>query len=73
MRFAPMKQNPRGIAAALLMTVPAVASAATDIAMHRDPGCGYCENWVAQVFPRHGRACGREPDSAISVGAGNGR
>ena len=50
-----MKQNLRGIAAALLMAVPTVASAATDIAMHRDPGCGCCEKWAAQVRQQFGR------------------
>lgn len=33
----------------LLMFVPATAIAASDIAMHRDPGCGCCEKWAAQV------------------------
>lgn len=44
-----------GAAAALLMTIPAVASAAADIAMHRDPGCGCCEKWAAQVRQQFGR------------------
>ncbi len=34
---------------ALLMIVPAAAIASSDIAMHRDPGCGCCEKWAAQV------------------------
>jgi hypothetical protein len=50
-----MKHGLRGIIAALLMTVPAVASAAADIAMHRDPGCGCCEKWAAQVRQQFGR------------------
>ncbi|MCU6453303.1 DUF411 domain-containing protein [Sphingomonas sp. A2-49] len=50
-----MKHGLRGIAAALLMTIPAVASAAADIAMHRDPGCGCCEKWAAQVRQQFGR------------------
>lgn len=50
-----MKYGLRGIAAALLMTLPAVASAAADIAMHRDPGCGCCEKWAAQVRQQFGR------------------
>ncbi|MFV1919730.1 DUF411 domain-containing protein, partial [Sphingomonas sp. MJ1 (PH-R8)] len=45
----------RGAVAALLMTIPAVASAAADIAMHRDPGCGCCEKWAAQVRQQFGR------------------
>ena len=37
------------------MMVPAMASAAADIAMHRDPGCGCCEKWAAQVRQQFGR------------------
>lgn len=37
------------------MTIPAAASAAADIAMHRDPGCGCCEKWAAQVRQQFGR------------------
>ena len=50
-----MKNGVRGAVAALLMTIPAVASAAADIAMHRDPGCGCCEKWAAQVRKQFGR------------------
>lgn len=50
-----MKNGVRGAVAALLMTIPAVASAAADIAMHRDPGCGCCERWAAQVRQQFGR------------------
>ena len=50
-----MKTGVRGVAAALLMTIPAVASAAADIAMHRDPGCGCCEKWAAQVRQQFSR------------------
>ena len=50
-----MKHGVRGAVAALLMTIPAVASAAADIAMHRDPGCGCCEKWAAQVRQQFGR------------------
>lgn len=39
----------------LLMMIPAIASAAADIAMHRDPGCGCCEKWAAQVRQQFGR------------------
>lgn len=41
--------------AALLMVLPATAMAAADIAMHRDPGCGCCEKWAAQVRQQFGR------------------
>ncbi|NJR80797.1 DUF411 domain-containing protein [Sphingomonas sp. 36D10-4-7] len=37
------------------MTIPTVASATADIAMHRDPGCGCCEKWAAQVRQQFGR------------------
>jgi len=40
---------------ALLLLVPASALAAADIAMHRDPGCGCCEKWAAQVRQQFGR------------------
>jgi hypothetical protein len=50
-----MKHGLRGSVAALLLTIPAVASAAADIAMHRDPGCGCCEKWAAQVRQQFGR------------------
>ena len=50
-----MKNGVRGAVAALLMTIPAVASAAADIAMHRDPGCGCCEKCAAQVRQQFGR------------------
>ena len=50
-----MKNGVRGAVAALLMTIPAVASAAADIALHRDPGCGCCEKWAAQVRQQFGR------------------
>ncbi len=45
----------RMIAAALAMALPAAAIAATPIVVHRDPGCGCCEKWVAQVRAQFGR------------------
>lgn len=36
--------------------VAAPAMAASDIVMHRDPGCGCCEAWAAQVAKQFGRA-----------------
>lgn len=41
--------------AALMMIIPAGASVAADIVMHRDPGCGCCEKWAAQVRAQFGR------------------
>lgn len=50
-----MKKSISGIAAAFLMMLPAAASAAADITMHRDPGCGCCMKWAAQVRQQFGR------------------
>jgi hypothetical protein len=36
-------------AACLALGVPSLAIAAADIVVHRDPGCGCCEQWAAQV------------------------
>lgn len=45
-----------GLLAALLMLgMPSIAAAAADIVMHRDPGCGCCEKWAAQVRQQFGR------------------
>lgn len=35
--------------------VPALAIAAGPIVMHRDPGCGCCSQWAAQVRKQFGR------------------
>ncbi len=37
-----------------LLSTPVMA--ATDIIMHRDPGCGCCEKWAAQVRAAFGRS-----------------
>lgn len=50
-----MNQRLSGFVAAILMTIPVASSAASDIAMHRDPGCGCCEKWAAQVRQQFGR------------------
>lgn len=50
-----MKRPVRAAMAALLMMIPATAIAAADIAMHRDPGCGCCEKWAAQVRQQFAR------------------
>lgn len=41
------------ILAIALFATPAMA--ASDILMHRDPGCGCCEKWAAQVRAAFGR------------------
>lgn len=45
----------RAFAAALLLWVPATAMAAGDIVVHRDPGCGCCSKWAAQLRQQIGR------------------
>ena len=45
----------RMIAAALALALPVAAIAATPIVVHRDPGCGCCEKWAAQVRAQFGR------------------
>ncbi len=39
-----------------LALVAAPTMAAGDIVMHRDPGCGCCEEWAAQVAKEFGQA-----------------
>mgnify|MGYP001552180138 CR=1 FL=1 len=43
------------IAAILALGTPSLAVAAADIIVHRDPGCGCCEQWAAQVRQQFGR------------------
>ena len=50
-----MKLSIRSALAAAAMMMPAAALAANGIAMHRDPGCGCCEKWAAQVRQQFGR------------------
>ncbi len=45
----------RTLTVALLLAAPAAAQAAGDIVMHRDPGCGCCSKWAAQVQAAFGR------------------
>jgi hypothetical protein len=46
----------RTYAAALALGLPAAAIAVAPIAMHRDPGCGCCEQWAKQVKAQFGRS-----------------
>lgn len=46
----------RFLAAALALAAPVAALAADPIVVHRDPGCGCCEKWAAQVKAQFGRA-----------------
>ena len=50
-----MKLLIRSALVAAAMMMPAAALAANSIAMHRDPGCGCCEKWAAQVRQQFGR------------------
>lgn len=51
------------ILALALIATPALA--ATDIVMHRDPGCGCCEKWAAQVSARLAE---KSVSSTIAIG-----
>jgi hypothetical protein len=42
-------------ALAMALSLIGTAAAAGDIVMHRDPGCGCCEKWAAQVKASFGR------------------
>ena len=50
-----MKSALRFALTAAALLVPVAASAATPIVMHRDPGCGCCAKWAAQVQQQLGR------------------
>lgn len=43
------------LAALLALGTPSLAMAAADIIVHRDPGCGCCEQWASQVRQQFGR------------------
>lgn len=59
-----MKKIAKGLGCSALLraavlaiaAVPAVATAASQIVMHRDPGCGCCSQWAAQVRKQFGRS-----------------
>lgn len=44
------------VLAVLMLGTASVANAANEIVMYRDPGCGCCEKWAAQVRQKFGRA-----------------
>jgi|TARA_R110000868_G_scaffold220473_2_gene471712 hypothetical protein len=50
-----MKNTVRSALAALALAIPATALTAGEIVMHRDPGCGCCAKWAAQVRKQFGR------------------
>jgi hypothetical protein len=43
------------LAAVLVFGIPSLAIAAQDIIVHRDPGCGCCQQWANQVRQQFGR------------------
>jgi hypothetical protein len=45
----------KALLAALMLALPAGALTAQQIVVHRDPGCGCCEKWAAQVRSQFGR------------------
>lgn len=45
----------RHLLGASLMLLATAANAAGPIVVHRDPGCGCCEQWAAQVRAQFGR------------------
>lgn len=50
-----MKNGFRNAIVAAALFLPASAMAANGIVMHRDPGCGCCSKWAAQVQAAFGR------------------
>ena len=50
-----MKIALRSALTAAALLIPVAVSAATPIVMHRDPGCGCCAKWAAQVQRQLGR------------------
>jgi len=51
-------------AAMLLAAVPSAAMAATEVVVHRDPGCGCCEKWVQAVRAKLGWKVAVRDDAA---------
>lgn len=51
-----MNTRLRSVIAALALMLPAGVMAANQIDMHRDPGCGCCSKWAAQVQKQFGRS-----------------
>lgn len=45
----------RMLAALGALSASSLAAAASNIVVHRDPGCGCCEQWAAQVRQQFGR------------------
>lgn len=54
-------------AALLFLAMPGAALAASDVVVHRDPGCGCCEKWAQAVQAKLGRKVTMTDDSARSL------
>src|SRR3546814_20854204 len=52
--------------ALLFLAMPGVALAASDIVVHRDPGCGCCERWAQAVRAKLGRKVVLRDDASRS-------
>lgn len=52
--------------ALLFLAMPGVALAASDIVVHRDPGCGCCEKWAQAVRAKLGRKVVMRDDASRS-------
>ena len=55
--------NLRLFFAALALAVPTTLFAAAEIVVHRDPGCGCCAKWAAQLRQQFGRSVRMVDDS----------
>ena len=54
-------------AALLCLAMPGVALAASDVVVHRDPGCGCCEKWARAVQAKLGRKVVMRDDATRSA------
>ncbi|MDF0544137.1 DUF411 domain-containing protein [Sphingobium sp. H39-3-25] len=54
-------------AALLCLATPGVALGASDVVVHRDPGCGCCEKWARAVQAKLGRKVVMRDDGARSA------
>lgn len=54
------------LVAIAFFVLPSAALAASDVLVHRDPGCGCCEKWVQLIEKRLGRTVVVRNDSSRS-------
>jgi hypothetical protein len=55
--------------ALLFLAMPGAALAASDIVVHRDPGCGCCEKWAQALRAKLGRKVVMRDDASRSASA----